>query len=1412
MKELKRTIAALMSLVIVGGAAPLIPGGFTALKPVVASAADFTGDNYSYDLQSATLTIKGELTREQWDYITLGILRNVKVHTVYAEEGTVLPADCSSFFGNLYPENTLTSIDISNADTSNVTNMDSMFDGCNRVESLDLSNFDTSNVTDMAWMFANCSQLTSLDVSSFDTSKVKNMDFMFHNTSLKTIDLSNFDTRNVTSMTQMFYNCTSTETIDISSFDTRNVTDMYYMFNHAYLLKTIYASSLWTTENVQQQNVMFGECWSITGGSGTKFSNDGIKYARIDGGKSNQGYFTYKPFWKTLPFDENTGTLTLTGKVVKEQLDEYRADPKVKHIVADSTVTLPDSCKNFFTGMMAEDIDLSAVDCDNVKDISNMISYCQNLKTVDLGGIDLSSIEHANYAFYWNPKLETIYVYSGGIMSYIEDGEDTKMFEGCTSLKGYAGTVYDSNYVGKSHARVDEGASNPGYFSVYIDGVKYEKGVLTITNVFDKNTFKDTEYANAKKVIVRGDALPEYSGELFSQFPNVEKIDLSGANFSHVTYMRGWFRGLTELYSVEWGDHAETGNVENMQNLFNGCTSLQFPHIEALDTSGINSAYAMFRNCSSLESVWLNLNNFDTSNIVSFSQMFDGCSKLKIINLSSFDTSSLTDTRYMFRNCFALEMIIVSDNWVNNDRFQSDAGMFTGCTSIVGGNGTAFDPSIINSSYARIDMPGAPGYFRKKCCYYDPETYTLTLSGLIDRQELYEYTTENVHNAHAVYIVADETAILPENCENLFSDLLYTKHIDLSKADPSNVKVVRGMFEGSGAEDIQLPDSLVTNKINNLNGMFKDCRNLKSIDVSGFDTSNVNEMRLVFSGCESLTSLDVSGFDTSKVNNMQSMFYGCSSLSSLDLSGFDTSKVFNMSAMFRDCESLASLDVSSFDTSNVEYMFYIFENCKSLTSLDLSNFDTSKVFSMDSMFLGCESLTSLDLSSFDTSNVTNMNNMFAYCNNMTSLDLITFDTSNVKNMKAMFLACKSLVSIDLSSFDTSQDVEIDEMFNYCDDLETILVSDKWKPYAVSTSGPPEYDYVFFCCDNLKGGNGTTYSGYRAIVDYARIDKAGDPGYFTENTLYNVEFKHNCSFQNDLSMYYAVPKSSLSGFSNIRLDVSKEEYAAGATKPTIVKKTITNYKEQTIGGVVYYMFTFDGITSTDMVSTLSAVLRADKNGVTYSSKPDKYSIKDYAMDRLRNSDSDSFRKMLVDMLNYGAAAQLHFDKNVTHLANSDLTTPQRKMGTQTLPALKNAEKSTAVSGATATFDKKNVSFENKTVLMYRLKFAANQNMSNVKLTITYKTSSGTSVTKTIPASQFVKSGSYYIASIDSIAITDVRSVITAKIYDGSKQISNTFRYSIESYIYNRLQNSDSETFKNLVTEMMKFGISAEEHFS
>lgn len=55
-----------------------------------------------------------------------------------------------------------------------------MFYGCDTITSLDLSNVDTSSVKIMDSMFSDCTSLTSLDLSSFDISSVRYMNNMFN--------------------------------------------------------------------------------------------------------------------------------------------------------------------------------------------------------------------------------------------------------------------------------------------------------------------------------------------------------------------------------------------------------------------------------------------------------------------------------------------------------------------------------------------------------------------------------------------------------------------------------------------------------------------------------------------------------------------------------------------------------------------------------------------------------------------------------------------------------------------------------------------------------------------------------------------------------------------------------------------------------------------------------------------------------------------------------------------------------------------------------------------------------------------------------------------------------------------------------------------------------------------------------
>lgn len=86
-----------------------------------------------------------------------------------------------------------------------VSNLQYCFRNCMGLTSLDLSNFDTSHITNMRNMFDTCNHITELDLSSFTTSSVTRMDYMFSQcTSLAKIDMRNFDFSNVTNYTLMF--------------------------------------------------------------------------------------------------------------------------------------------------------------------------------------------------------------------------------------------------------------------------------------------------------------------------------------------------------------------------------------------------------------------------------------------------------------------------------------------------------------------------------------------------------------------------------------------------------------------------------------------------------------------------------------------------------------------------------------------------------------------------------------------------------------------------------------------------------------------------------------------------------------------------------------------------------------------------------------------------------------------------------------------------------------------------------------------------------------------------------------------------------------------------------------------------------------------------------------------------------
>ena len=124
----------------------------------------------------------------------------------------------------------LSKLDISLWDTHNVTNMRSMFYGCEKFNS-DLSRWDVSNVLDMGYMFRDCYKFNS-DLSKWNTGKVTSMYSMFDSCGKFNSDLSKWDVSSVVTICYMFRSCTNFNS-DLSKWDVGNVQYMAGMFTQS---------------------------------------------------------------------------------------------------------------------------------------------------------------------------------------------------------------------------------------------------------------------------------------------------------------------------------------------------------------------------------------------------------------------------------------------------------------------------------------------------------------------------------------------------------------------------------------------------------------------------------------------------------------------------------------------------------------------------------------------------------------------------------------------------------------------------------------------------------------------------------------------------------------------------------------------------------------------------------------------------------------------------------------------------------------------------------------------------------------------------------------------------------------------------------------------------------------------------
>ena len=210
---------------------------------------------------------------------------------------------------------------------------------------------------------------------------------------------------------------------------------------------------------------------------------------------------------------------------------------------------------------------------------------------------------------------------------------------------------------------------------------------------------------------------------------------------------------------------------------------------------------------------------------------------------------------------------------------------------------------------------------------------------------------------------------------------------------------------------------------------------------------------------------------------------------------------------------------------------------------------------------------------------------------------------------------------------------------------------------------------------------------------------------------------------------------------------------------------------------------------------------------------EYSVAQYCYNMLSKneyagSQYATFRRLLVDILRYGDAAQLYVGYKPAELASRNLTSAQKAMGTDVNVAMtynsvkEQNYKTVNSSEAWATIEKAALYLE--AAVNVQFKFRAN-GPYDLRVVIT-DNAACTNVIGSYPASALQMDGGLYYVNVDALNAGQMKKTIYATVMKGDKKVSNTYRYSIESYAAS--MKGKNAKLDMLLDAMMRYGNSAE----
>ena len=323
-----------------------------------------------------------------------------------------------------------------------------------------------------------------------------------------------------------------------------------------------------------------------------------------------------------------------------------------------------------------------------------------------------------------------------------------------------------------------------------------------------------------------------------------------------------------------------------------------------------------------------------------------------------------------------------------------------------------------------------------------------------------------------------------------------------------------------------------------------------------------------------------------------------------------------------------------------------------------------------------------------------------------------------------------------------------------------------------------------------------YNSAKGITLYLdNIEVYGAGSALTDENL--AIAKKSLTLYDTISIDFKVPKSAVANYHDPYLSVMQGNS----------KSKITRCSED--GDLLIFTYR---VAPHMMGEPVIAVPHAfNANGEDVIGTALKYSVAEYCYNMLnketyQEAQYATFRRLLVDILCYGDAAQVYAGYKTDGLAGAKLTAAQRAMGTDVsaemnYQSVKDPEFA-KVDNPMANIEKAALYLE--AAVNIRFKFSVNE-ISNLRVVITDNEACTNVIAEhLINTSQIDINGLYYV-NVGELNAGQMRKTVYATIMQGDQKVSNTYRYSIESYAESMKGNDDD--LDNLLDAMMRYGDSA-----